>query len=104
MSIGQPPHYIFASLAAAQACAVAVDAAMGYPRASTLAGGGYHHMPPFVTQTHALPVKHPTLSQWVYPASAITTPILAPQAVALTLPVPIALDATWTPVHIWKDT
>lgn len=96
--------YIFASLAAAQACAPVVDAAQGYPRAGVEVGGGAHVKDvsggPFVTATYAQPIKHPTLAQWAYLADAVTTPALAPQAATLGLPAPVPLDATWTPTAV----
>lgn len=96
--------YVFASLPAAQACVPVVDAAQGYPKAGVEVGGGLHVKDagggPFVTQTYWVPLKHPTLAQWAYLADGVTTPLLAPNAVALGLPVPISLDATWTPTVV----
>jgi hypothetical protein len=94
--------YVFGALAAAQACAPVVDAQQGYPRPGVEVGGGAHVKDagggPFVTATYAVPIKHPTLAQWAYLADAISTPALTPQAVALSLPAPTSLDATWFPV------
>ena len=90
--------YVFTTHAAAQACATPVDAACGYPCAGTNIGGGVHVVPTFVTQTYAVPIAHPTLPLWAYPADAVTMPVLGPMATALALPAATTLDATWTPV------
>ena len=41
-----------------------------------------------VTQTYAVPIAHPTLPQWAYPADTVTTPVLSvgPNAIALGRP------------------
>lgn len=93
--------YIFSTQAGAQACQTQVDAALGYPKAGVEVGGGIHVKDPntggpFVTQTYNNVLKHPTLAEWAYPTDATATAILAPNAVALGLPAPTALDSTWT--------
>jgi hypothetical protein len=92
--------YIFSTQAGAQACQTAVDSALGYPKVGIEVGGGIHVKDPntggpFVTQTYAQVLKHPTLPQYAYPADATSTGILSPNAVSLGLPAPTALDATW---------
>jgi hypothetical protein len=87
--------YIFTSLASAQACQAAVDAALGYPRVGVNVGAGVH-VPPFTTQTYAAPVQNfADAAQWAYVADGITSPVLAPNAVTLGLPAPTAIAATW---------
>jgi hypothetical protein len=89
--------YVFSSLAAAQACQTAVDAAQGFPRAGVNVGGGAHVEPPFVTQTYQTVIQHPTQALWAYPSDTVTTPVLSVGPTAVTLPAPTSLDATWTP-------
>jgi len=89
--------YVFASQAAAQACADAVDAQLGYPKAGTNVGSGVHVAPAFVTQTYQTVIAHPTLALWAYPSDAVNGPALAANAITLSLPTVQTLDATWTP-------
>jgi len=91
--------YVFSTLSAAQACQAPVDAALGYPSTGVNVGNGPWVNPPVVTETYAVPVQHPTLQLWAYPADSVTVPILSDPATAaaLNLPAPTTLDATWTP-------
>ncbi len=91
--------YVFATQASALACAAAVDAALGYPKASKPAGGGIHRAASPVTTTHFTPVQHPTLLTWAYISEPVADGILQPQAVALGLPAATSLDATWFPAQ-----
>jgi hypothetical protein len=90
--------YIFSALASAAACAPVVDAQQGYPRPGFNVGGGLHVPGPFVTVTYAVPLAHPTLPEWAYVADVVTQPALSPDALLLSLPVPVLLDASWFPV------
>jgi hypothetical protein len=90
--------YVFSTLAAAQACAAAVDAAMGYSRPGDNVGPGMHApAADSVTSTYAAIHTHPTLPLWAYPVDPNTTGILGPLALSLGLPIPTVLDAGWTP-------
>ena len=89
--------YVFSSQAAAQACAAAVDAHLGFPKTGSDVGGGTHVVPTFITQTYQTVIPHPTLSLWAYPADGNTNPVLMPNAVTLGLPASQTLDSTWTP-------
>jgi hypothetical protein len=89
--------YVYATQLAAQACGTAVDTSVGYPKAGINVGGGIHVTPPFVTQTHFVAFKHPTLTEWAYLSDSVTDPILQAQAIALALPIATTLDSTWFP-------
>jgi hypothetical protein len=90
--------YAFPTQAAAQACQAAVDAHIGFPVAGHDVGPGAHApAAQSRTTTYSVPFQNATTLQWGYLADATTTPILAPQAVALGLPAPVAVDATWYP-------
>jgi hypothetical protein len=79
--------YAFALKPLADACALKVDLAFGYPTAGVDVGQGIHAPP---AQSRTITYAAPALlsGQWWFPADTITTPILAPNAVALGLPVP----------------
>jgi hypothetical protein len=79
--------YAFALQASAQACAAPVDTALGYPKAGVDVGQGIH-VPPAQSRTITYAAPALLSGQWWFPADTITTPILAPNAVALGLPVP----------------
>jgi hypothetical protein len=84
--------YVLAIEATAASLQASVDAEQGYPKAGVNVGGGIHMSGPFVTQTHAFPLQHPTLAEWAYPADGVTVPIVG---ATIGLPAPSALDATW---------
>lgn len=85
--------YIATSLAQAQGWAAVVDLALGYPKQGTQVGGGKHVS--VITTTYDTILPHPTLAQWAYVSDQVTSGILAPNAVNLLLPAPVALDTTW---------
>jgi hypothetical protein len=77
--------YVFSAKAAAQACANAVDLALGYPNAATK------------TITYDLVISHPTLALWSYISDSVTLPILTAKAAQLGLPASVQLDTAWYP-------
>jgi hypothetical protein len=79
--------YAFTLKPLAVACAVKVDLAFGYPTAGVDVGKGIH-VPPAQSRTITYAVPALLSGQWWFPADTITTPILAPNAVSLSLPVP----------------
>jgi hypothetical protein len=91
-------YYVASALASAQAWAAAVDTQQGYPRVGVEVGDGRHVKDigggPFVTQTYAAILAHPSQPLWAYPSDTVTAPALVG---ATALPVPIALDSTWFP-------
>jgi hypothetical protein len=88
--------YPFASQAQAQALAASVDSAYGYPIAGQDIGGGVHATATqSVTTTYFVPRQNPNTGMWWYLADGVTIPVLAPSAVTLGLPAPVALDGTW---------
>jgi hypothetical protein len=96
-----PSAYIFAPDAGAKAQAMQsdVDSALGLVDgglAGTPVGLGTH-APPWqaITTSYAWPMQNPNTGQWAYLADGVTTAIVAPNAVTLGLPAPVALDATW---------
>lgn len=89
-----PMAFQFPTLAAAQACATAVDAALGFPKAGTFVGAGIHA--PMVTRTYFDPLPHPTKALWAYLADAVTQPILAKSGLSAGMAAQ-PIDASWAP-------
>jgi lysophospholipase L1-like esterase len=97
--------YIFPALSQAGVCQSIVDAALSYPISGATSGSGRHVSPAFVTQTYCVPIKHPTLSQWAYPADSNTTPALSTPAAqaqlaaagVASLPPPLTTGPDWNP-------
>jgi hypothetical protein len=84
--------YVFATQALADLARAEIDKVEGYPRAGVDVGGGVHVRPTFVTITHCLARKHPTLAQWVVlDDEKVRTAIDGKSGI----PSAIDLDVTW---------
>lgn len=86
--------YIFANVSDANSCQAAVDTALGYPKAGVDYNGGLHAPPAqSVTTTYAQVQVHPQNAlEHIYPADAVTTPILTVGPTAVLLGVPAVVS------------